>query len=514
MRTRAPLLAALVLLSLPLAARADSADAAYAKARKDYYALKRDPTQRKYRDSWLKVARAFDEVAKRFPKSGRTPDALFTAGQLYQELSQISRVNDDLAAAVDDYQKLITRYPKHHLSDDAAYWLAKIQLDRIDVPSAARKTVEAALVQQPKGDRAGDLRALLKTLPAEKPQPAKAAVAIKAAKKAPTPEPEPPDLEEPEVADGGEPTARSEIAKVIESDGAAALSQAFARISEQRAAKAGAILSAPQPTQLPAQESVAVAPKVAKARLKELGHADGGEVTLAEQLGLKVRRVVIDAGHGGHDSGAVGPDGTQEKTIALAIAKKLSHELTAMGLDVVLTRDDDTFVRLEDRAKIANAAKGDLFISIHCNSATSHKLHGIETYSLNIASDRYSIRLAARENSSSEKGMSDLRFILADLATKANTAESNRLATRVQGSLVSHLAADYKEIKDLGTKEALFYVLLGAKMPAILVETSFLSNPTEEKRLESPKYQQHVAESIAAGVQQFLNDRQRIAKLD
>jgi N-acetylmuramoyl-L-alanine amidase len=224
--------------------------------------------------------------------------------------------------------------------------------------------------------------------------------------------------------------------------------------------------------------------------------------------------VVIDAGHGGHDSGAVGPDGTQEKTIALSIAKKLSHELTAMGLDVVLTRDDDTFVRLEDRAKIANAAKGDLFISIHCNSAVSHKLRGIETYSLNIASDRYSIRLAARENSSSEKGMSDLRFILADLATKANTAESNRLATRVQGTLVSHLSADYKEIKDLGTKEALFYVLLGAKMPAILVETSFLSNPTEEKRLESSKYQQHVAASIAAGVQRFLNDRQRIAKLD
>lgn len=505
MRTPAPFLAALVLLALPLSARAETADQAYERARKDYYALKGDQARRKYRDNWLKVARAFDDVAKRFPDSSRTPDALFTAGQLYQELSQISRVNDDLAAAVDDYQELIRRYPKNHLTDDAAYWLAKIQLDRIDVPEKARQTITQALAQNGRGDRAKDLKALLASLPAPKPAP-RAAVA--AAKPAPPEKAAEKKGEEKAAEDKAE---RQEIAEVIGAEGEkardAALDKAFERIARQHAAKVAA-LTAPLGNPKP------LSPTEAKARLKELGHADGGEVTLAEQLGLKVRRVVIDAGHGGHDSGAVAKDGTKEKTIALAIAKKLSRELTRMGLDVVLTRDDDTFVRLEDRAKIANAAKGDLFISIHCNSAVSHSLHGIETYSLNIASDRYSIRLAARENSSSEKGMSDLRFILADLATKANTAESSRLASRVQSNLVSHLSQHYKSVKDLGTKEALFYVLLGAKMPAILVETSFLSNPTEQKRLESASYQQRVAESIAQGVQRFLDDRQRIAKVD
>ena len=137
--------------------------------------------------------------------------------------------------------------------------------------------------------------------------------------------------------------------------------------------------------------------------------------------------MVIDAGHGGHDSGAIGPGGTMEKDVSLQIATRLGELLSDRGLEVILTRDDDRFVKLEDRARLANEAKGDLFISVHCNSAPKKKARGIETYSLNIASDRYSIRLAARENSSSEKGMSDLQFILADLATKANTEESTRL---------------------------------------------------------------------------------------
>jgi N-acetylmuramoyl-L-alanine amidase len=250
-----------------------------------------------------------------------------------------------------------------------------------------------------------------------------------------------------------------------------------------------------------------------KAQLAKIRAAEGGELTLAEQLGLKVRKVVIDAGHGGHDSGAIGPTGVQEKTIALAIAKKVASDLSRQGLEVVLTRDDDTFVRLEDRAKIANRAHADLFISIHCNSAPSRSLRGIETYTLNTSSDHYSIRLAARENSSSEKGVSDLQFILADLATKANTEESTRLASSVQHNLVSELSAHYSGVKDLGTKQALFYVLIGTKMPSILVETSFLSNKTDEKRLASSSYQGKVAQAIADGVDDFLGQRQKVARL-
>ncbi|MCY1023493.1 N-acetylmuramoyl-L-alanine amidase [Pyxidicoccus sp. MSG2] len=265
----------------------------------------------------------------------------------------------------------------------------------------------------------------------------------------------------------------------------------------------------PKPITRPVDE------KVAQARLKAVSkQSRGAELTLAEQLGLKVRRVVIDPGHGGHDTGAIGKEGTREKDVALSIAKKLAEELREKGLEVVLTRDDDRFIRLEDRAKFANAEHGDLFISVHCNAAASRKLRGVETYTLNTSADRYSIRLAARENQSSEKGISDLQFILADLATKANTEESSRLANQVQRNMVTGLSRKYTGIKDLGHKEALFYVLLGVKMPAILVETSFLSNPEDEERLASGAFQSEVAQAISQGVEDFLDDRGRVAKVD
>ena len=275
---------------------------------------------------------------------------------------------------------------------------------------------------------------------------------------------------------------------------------------------------APEPTAVPVKPAPAnpvLDPHIAEARMKTAAKISRrAELTLVEQLGLKVRRVIIDPGHGGHDTGAIGKSGTREKDITLAISQKLAEELKERGLEVILTREDDHYVRLEDRAQFANESRGDLFISIHCNSAASAKLHGVETYTLNISADRYSIRLAARENASTEKGISDLQFILADLATKANTGESTRLASQVQKSLVGQLSKDYSGIKDLGNKEALFYVLLGVKMPAILVETAFLSHAEEEQRLGSEEYQDSVAQAIAQGVEDFLGDRNRLAKVD
>lgn len=299
-----------------------------------------------------------------------------------------------------------------------------------------------------------------------------------------------------------------------------------AQASAQKPSAEPAEKDAPKPSESP--YTIVVAPpeppkpitrpvddRVAQARLKAVAkQSRSAELTLAEQLGLKVRRVIIDPGHGGHDTGAIGKEGTREKDVALAISKKLAEELKEKGLEVVLTRDDDKFIRLEDRAKFANAEHGDLFISIHCNAAASRKLRGVETYTLNTSADRYSIRLAARENQSSEKGISDLQFILADLATKANTEESSRLANQVQRNLVKGLARKYTGIKDLGHKEALFYVLLGVKMPAILVETSFLSNPEDEERLASGAFQSEVAKAISQGVEDFLDDRRRVAKVD
>ena len=236
-----------------------------------------------------------------------------------------------------------------------------------------------------------------------------------------------------------------------------------------------------------------------------------GSVPLAVQAGLKIRRVVVDAGHGGKDDGAVGPHGLKEKDVALSIAKMLGQRLKHYGLDVIYTRTDDRFVPLEERTDIANAKGADLFISIHCNASTSRARHGVATYYLNVTGNRYEMRLAARENATSKKSVSDLRLILADLATQADTDESVRLATQIQSHTVGFLRHHYRGIHDRGVKNALFYVLLGARMPAVLVETSFISNRREARRLHSHTYRERVAQGIFEGVKAFLRDRRAVA---
>jgi len=478
----------LLLLAPPVdAAGVDASEQAYQQARHAYYVLKGDAGRRRFRDSWLGVAHKFEAVAQKYPASARAPDALFTAAGLLAELSRISQVPEDLSGAVDDYKKLLERHPRHRLADDSALLLARLQLDRLGQPEAARSTLQHALTDLPKGDQAASLKMLLASLPQEpvKKQP-------------------PPVVRRPA------PKAVREFP---------ALSKAVPSAPAPAAPPSTAVAEA----QTPPPASSAPPPEVSsplpgpslRDRMKSAGRQTGGEVTLAEQLGLKVRRVVIDAGHGGHDTGTVGPGGTKEKAVALAVALRLGQVLTDEGLEVVFTREDDHFVRLEDRARLANEAHGDLFISVHCNSGAESSWRGVETYSLNLTSDRYAIRLAARENTSSAKTMSDLQFILADLATRAHTDESARLAERVQHSLSTRLSAKYqKSGKDRGRKEALFYVLLGAKMPAILVETGFLSNPEDEKRLGTSAYEDDVARAIAAGVQDFLGYRERLAKVD
>ena len=251
--------------------------------------------------------------------------------------------------------------------------------------------------------------------------------------------------------------------------------------------------------------------RAAKAR-EIRSSALGSGTPIATQLGLKVRRVVVDAGHGGRDTGAVGAHGVREKDVALAIAKKVAPRLTALGFQVVMTRKSDVFVSLDERTRIANEAHADLFVSIHCNAARRRKLAGVETWTLNVASDRYAARLAAFENAEAERTVSDLRLILADLATRANATDARDLAQAVQSSLVRTLRSRVGPVRDHGVKQALFYVLLGTRMPSILVETGFISNPAEEARLRSARFQDGTAEAIARGVKDFVESRRRLAR--
>jgi N-acetylmuramoyl-L-alanine amidase len=234
-----------------------------------------------------------------------------------------------------------------------------------------------------------------------------------------------------------------------------------------------------------------------------------GEATLSEQMGLHVRRIALDAGHGGKDTGAIGPGGLREKDAALAIVLALRSVLEEQGYEVILTRDDDTLVPLGRRAEIANEAKADLFISVHLNSAPQSYLGGAEVYTLDVASDRYALRLAARENAASEGRVSELGLILADLATRANTADSTKLAEAIDRQVAAaHGGTD----KDHGVKHALFRVLVGARCPAVLVETGFISNPEEEKRLRTDEFRERIARAIADGVARFVGDRAELAQ--
>ena len=234
--------------------------------------------------------------------------------------------------------------------------------------------------------------------------------------------------------------------------------------------------------------------------------SDISKGTLARSLALGVRRIIIDPGHGGKDYGAPGYyKGVYEKDITLKIGERLADMVKEkLGCQVIMTRSTDKYLTLEERTAIANTQNADLFISIHTNSARNRRAYGIETYFLNLATDDEAVLVAARENATSAKNISDLESILTDLMQNAKINESTRLAGYVQQTLYSQMSDRYSSIKDKGVKQAPFYVLLGAQMPAILVETSFISNARECKRLMSASYQELLCQGIIKGIEKYI----------
>ena len=227
-------------------------------------------------------------------------------------------------------------------------------------------------------------------------------------------------------------------------------------------------------------------------------------------------KIVLDPGHGGHDPGAQGY--AVEKDVTLAIAKRVALLLgEKLGAEVVLTRSTDATLPLAARTERANAEGADLFVSIHANASPHPRLHGVETYYLNNTHDRGTIRLAAMENGLSlpmpARGGADLRYIVSDLVQAAKMEESIALAAAVQRGLVGQLRARYGGVADLGVKRGPFYVLVGAYMPCVLVETSFLTHPTEGRRLAARAYRDAVAEGIYTGIARFLADARRARTL-
>jgi N-acetylmuramoyl-L-alanine amidase len=230
-----------------------------------------------------------------------------------------------------------------------------------------------------------------------------------------------------------------------------------------------------------------------------------GDRSLIRALGLKIGKIVIDPGHGGHDTGTIGPHGLEEKDVVLDVGRRLGKLLeTRLGADVVYTRKDDTFIPLETRTAIANQEQADLFVSIHANSSRDRSARGVETYYLNFTTNADALEVAARENAVSAKSIHELGDLVKKITLKEKVEESREFASDVQESLHAGLAAKSPAIRDRGVKKAPFIVLIGANMPSILAEISFVSNPTDEKKLRSPEYRQRIAEALYRGIQKYV----------
>jgi N-acetylmuramoyl-L-alanine amidase len=232
--------------------------------------------------------------------------------------------------------------------------------------------------------------------------------------------------------------------------------------------------------------------------------SENGTRSLTRALGLKVNRIVIDAGHGGHDDGTIGPNGVLEKDVVLDVALRLAKLVQSrMGAEVVLTRSDDTFIPLHERTALANERKADLFLSIHANSSPAPSVAGTETFFLNFTNSPAALDVASRENAGADKSVGELMNLIQTITLNDKITESETFAQTVQTSLFSQAAKSNATARNRGVKRAPFVVLIGASMPSILAEIGFLSNAKDEANLNKPEYRQKVAEAIFKGLSQY-----------
>jgi N-acetylmuramoyl-L-alanine amidase len=260
----------------------------------------------------------------------------------------------------------------------------------------------------------------------------------------------------------------------------------------------------PPPAPMSSPLSAGPVPKPADPPSATPSRSATGGLSIARQLGLGVSRIVIDPGHGGHDSGAKGKSGIVESELVLDIALRVEKMLQNVGgVEVILTRRTDDFIELPERTAIANREGADLFLSIHANASTSNLAHGIETYFLNFATNVSAAAVAARENANSTQAMGALPDFVKAIALNDKVDESRDLATHVQAAMLDRLRPANKTLKDLGVKQAPFVVLIGAVMPSVLAEISFVTNPQEARLLKGDAYRQKIAEALFEGVRKY-----------
>ena len=542
--------------STPFCKGKDGPEAMLESAGQCRKALEASPQKRKYRHHWLNCIARYKKVYTTYPLSRQAAWALYGAAELHQKLYRYSGLDRDLDEAIALYRRLTEKHQTHALADDAQYQIGEIFYQSRKDPTQAYVEFLKVDVNFPSGNMRPKARKMLNELAEDlsKERRGGSAPMDRSARPSRVPVKDIRHWSAPNytrvVIDLDAPVAyehhllkadpahdkprriymdlrNARIPKGIDS---------VVRIKSDllQGARAGQytmdtvrvvldieriggykVFHLYDPFRIVVdvqgtKEADSEAEPEAEAKPRDAsdgpqkGDVPDATVSLARQLGLTVKRIVIDPGHGGKDPGCqIG--GRYEKEITLNIARLLARKLREkMGCEVFLTRDKDVFLSLEQRTAIANMKKADLFISLHVNAHKDRRIHGLETYFLNMATDQSAVLVAARENATSEKSISDLQTILNDLMLNTKIHESSRLAHSVQTGMVGGLNKRYPDIRSLGVKQAPFYVLIGAEMPAILVEVGFLSNSRERERLVDRAYQERITDGISDGIRRYM----------
>jgi N-acetylmuramoyl-L-alanine amidase len=533
-------------LALPLflalaqpASGARSLEYEYRQASSSFNRLLQDSQKQKDRHAWLACINKFKSVYTAEPGGRRADDALFMMGRLYSELYKVSALLHDRQEALDYYSRLLKRFPKSQYRVKAKEAIA----DLSQKAGTSQQESPATRLQAKKGVSES------KPLPEVKEQPlvenhpdqvesqlaevtnlrfwsnpSYTRVVIDVDKEVPythrllkkdpaigKPQRLYIDVDQARMGDNLKPMVP--IGDDLLSDARAARHTAdtVRVVLDIKSLDEFNIFSLKNPFRIVLDINGIPRKRASKRPSNDEVVKPGGPMpkgSLAKQLALGVRRVVIDPGHGGKDPGGVGYDKSiLEKNVTLEVSRRLARLIQQrLGCEAILTRDRDVFLSLEERTAIANTKSADIFISIHANASRNRRARGVETYFLNLATDDEAILVAARENATSTKNISDLEAILTDLMKNAKVNESSRLAGHVQEALVRTLKPKYKEIKDHGVKQAPFYVLLGAEMPCILVEIAFISHPKECQRLNTASYQEDVVDGIVTGIEKYIEE--------
>ncbi len=510
----------------------------YATAKKEYQNLLYSKKKMKYRKNWMQAIAGFQLVLKKHPKTQESYKSVFTLGRLYHKLGKRTGRAADIDQALAYYHRLESKFPSGWLTDDALYFAGQLYLHRKEFPQA-RAAFQKILTHHPKGDFVPKARRQLKNK-------------VLLAKKKISVNPPTVVLKDLTFVSGA-----NETRVVLKVDGSVKYSKKRLRnpdrvyfdfknarwgdhipnnisvedgrveqlrMTDTKGVPSRLVLDLDEQTKqkvavqvsknkliivVPRHKEKFIAVKTKSPKKKMAVRVAKNSTSAKAQAKRKTPVVVVDAGHGGKDFGAKGAHGLLEKDINLQISRLVQKILkNRYRYKVIMTRKSDTFVELKDRGKIANSHNADLFVSIHANAAKRKSAHGIETYYLGSGSNEQALETAERENGDLVHSVADdaVQEILASLISTTKINDSSRLAAIVQKRLHQTMSKRFSGIHNLGVKEGPFFVLHDTNMPSILVEVGFVTNRQEGRHLRGKGYQKWLAESIARGIHDYLEE--------